>query len=267
MKKYKEEVRTITTDIETGEVVDELKTDYYIIKNYEELTDKQKEEVVSKNYENISQDFFDNLYHDFQAEIEFIKEKYKDIKFDTIYLDENSQGKWIDSITKFEYLSSDINIFSENISVYDIDIHISKYIKNITEDNIYISDYYIDNEKMEKIKSTKKYKTWINKIINYVNKWIDEVNSLCEAYFDEQDSCFCIESDPVISYFENTEFKYSLYDIMEQYVDNASSEEIQEHFEWYKVNNKYDLLTTMYESYLDNYTEKELFDRFLELEG
>ena len=266
MKKYKEQVRTITTDIDTGEIVGELKNNYYVIKSYEELTDKQKEEVVSKNCESISQDFFDNLYRDFQAEIEFIKEKYKDIKFDTIYLDENSQGKWIDSIRGFEYLSSDINIFGENISVYDIDIHISKYIKNITEDDIYISDYFIGNEKIEKIKSTKKYKTWINKIINYVNKWIDEVNSICKSYFDEQNACFCTESDAVLNYFEGTEFKYSLYDIMKQYIDNASSEEIQEHFEWYNVNNKYDLLTTMYESYLDNYSREDLFDRFLELE-
>lgn len=41
------------------------------------------------------------------------------------------------------------------------------------------------------------------------------------------------------------------------YVENASKQELKEQFEWYNVNDKEDLVDTMFESYLDSYNEEE----------
>lgn len=41
------------------------------------------------------------------------------------------------------------------------------------------------------------------------------------------------------------------------FVDNASKQELKEQFEWYNVDNKEDLVDTMFESYLDSYNEEE----------
>lgn len=45
------------------------------------------------------------------------------------------------------------------------------------------------------------------------------------------------------------------------FVDNASKQELKEHFEWYNVNDKEELVDIMFESYLNNYNEEELIKR------
>lgn len=49
------------------------------------------------------------------------------------------------------------------------------------------------------------------------------------------------------------------------FVENASKQELKEQFEWYNVNSKEELIDTMFESYLDNYADKELIERINDL--
>lgn len=49
------------------------------------------------------------------------------------------------------------------------------------------------------------------------------------------------------------------------FVDNASKQELKEQFEWYNVSSKEDLVDIMFESYLGNYTDKELIERINDL--
>ena len=49
------------------------------------------------------------------------------------------------------------------------------------------------------------------------------------------------------------------------FVENASKQELQEQFEWYKVNSKEELIDTMFESYLENYSDSELIEKINDL--
>ena len=180
----------------------------YIVKTWDELTEDEKEVKKEKYCETISRDWEDLCYEDFKNELEEIKVRYKNIKFDDVYLDGNSQGWWIDSIKDFEYYPKEISIYGEDISLYDIDIKICQTIKNITTDDIIIEDYYIDSEKLEKIKATKKYEKWVNDIVEDVNKWIDEINEVCENYIKNYNY---VDDDFVEDYFKNNDIEFEYY--------------------------------------------------------
>ena len=180
----------------------------YIVKTWDELTEEEKEKEKERYCEEISRDWDDLCYENFKNELEEIKERYKNIKFDDIYLDGNSQGWWIDSIKNFEYYPKEISIYGEYISLYDIDIKICKTIKNITTDDIIIEDYYIDSEKLEKIKATKKYAKWVNDIVEDVNKWIDEINEVCINYMNNYNY---VPDDFVEDYFKNNDIEFTYY--------------------------------------------------------
>ena len=188
----------------------------YIIKTWDELTEDEKEAEKEKYCERISRNWDELCYEDFKNELEDIKDRYKNIEFDDVYLDGNSQDWWIDSIKGFEYCPEEISIYGEDISLYDIDIKICQTIKNITTDDIIIEDYYIDSEKLEKIKTTKKYEKWINDIVEDVNKWIDEINEVCENYIKNYNY---VPDDFIEDYFKNNEIDF------EYYVDTTESED------------------------------------------
>lgn len=178
MEKYKE-IKTIKTiNKETGkEEIKETERNY-IIKKWDELTREEKEQEIDNKKEAIYQYFQDDLYYIFKDTLEIIKEKYNNIDFNTVYIDSNSQGAWIDSIKNFKCYYT-IDIFGETIEIEDIDLHIRKYIDKIDQANIYINDYYIEEKLHNKIIKTKKYKNFINKIIKDINNWIDEINAAC----------------------------------------------------------------------------------------
>lgn len=179
MEKYKE-IKTIKTiNKETGkEEITETERNY-IIKKWDELTREEKEKEIDNKKEAIYQYFQDDLYYIFKDTLEIIKEKYNNIDFDTVYIDSNSQGAWIDSIKNFKCYYT-IDIFGETIEIEDVNLHIRKYIDKIDQTNIYINDYYIEENLLNKIINTKKYKNFINKIIKDVNNWIDEINTACK---------------------------------------------------------------------------------------
>ena len=185
MKKYEETKIIVTKNTDTGETeTKEIKRNY-IIKELNELNNEEKEKEIEKNSELIYQDYQDQLYYIFMDELENIKEKYKNIDFETVYLDSNSQGGWIDTVKNFKYYKN-IDILGETIEISDIDLHIRKYIEEITEDDIFIYEYYIENDKIEKIKNTKKYQKFINEIIKEVNDWIKEINKACKTLIDNE---------------------------------------------------------------------------------
>ena len=210
MEKLKEITTIKTIDRETGKETVTEKERYYTIKKWDELTREEKEQEIDKNKESIYECFQDDLYYIFKDTLEIIKEKYNNIDFDTVYIDSNSQGNWIESISKFKCYYT-IDVFGENIEVANIDLHIRKYIENITEENIDIYNYYLTEEEEKRIKNTKKYKNFINKIVKEVNAWIDEVNAACaeimkNEYIYPYNLNDPYDADYLNSYFYNEEF-------------------------------------------------------------
>lgn len=55
--------------------------------------------------------------------------------------------------------------------------------------------------------------------------------------------------------------KNELEKAIDYYMEYAPIEELQEQCKWYGANNIYCLKSAMFESYLDNYTGKELKER------
>lgn len=203
----------------------------YVVKTWDELTEEEKEEQKEKYCEEIYRDWDDLCYENFKNELEEIKERYKNIKFDDIYLDDNSHGWWIDRVKNFNYQTDDIAIYGELISLYDIDLTIHQIINHITEDDVVVEDYYIDDNKLEKIKATKKYKKWVNDIVEDVNKWIDEINEVCIKYMNNYNYNYAPD-DFVEDYFINNdiEFKY--------YVETIDSEQVNDTLYYLSTHNK-----------------------------
>ncbi len=189
MKKIKKTIITTSENLDTKEITNNKQVILQTIRTWEELTEEEKEEQIEKDGEIISQFWYDEIYEDFKNDLnEYLKQVFKQVDFDTIYIDENSQGIWIDEVKGFKYNDYDyINIYGEDIQLDDIDLHIRKYIEPITENDINIYDYYISDEKLERIKKTKKYKNFIDTIIKNVNEWIEEANKVCKCYMD---SCY-----------------------------------------------------------------------------
>lgn len=180
----------------------------YVVKTWDELTKEEKEKKKEEYCEEISSTWDELCYEDFKNELEDIQDRYKNIKFDDVLLDYNSQvGYWIDKIKGFNYQVDNIKIYGELLCLYDIDIKIYKNINNITSDDIIIEDYYIDNNKLEKIKATKKYQKWVNDIVKDVNNWIDEINEVCVNYMNDFDD---VPDDFIDNYFisNDIEFEY-----------------------------------------------------------
>ena len=176
MKRQKITITTKTEDLSTHEETETQRQYIEVIKSWSELSEAEKEKEIEKNSEEIYQQYQEDIYNNFLYDLEEIKEDFKNINFENIYLDSNSQGGWIDSIKNFRYTAEPLQVYGEDIDINDIDFKIRKYIDTISENDIFIYDYYIDSEKLEKIQSTKKYKKWLAAIVQDVNNWIDRIN-------------------------------------------------------------------------------------------
>lgn len=212
MERYKEITTIKTINKETGkEEIKETERNY-TIKTWEELTTEEKEQEIDQHKESIYECYQNDLYEEFLITLDDIKERYNNIDFDTVYIDSNSQGAWIDSVKNFKCYYN-IDIFGETIEVVDIDLHIRKYIEEITENNINIYDYYLTLEEEKKIKNTKKYKNFINEIIKDVNNWINEINEACAVLIKNEYNYPSLLNDPeeadyLNNYFYDSEFIY-----------------------------------------------------------
>lgn len=215
MKKQKITKIIETKNLETGKTEKEKQVSYYIIKKWDELTDDEKIQEIENNQQSIYQCYQEDLVNIYESDLDYLKGKYKNINFDYIYLDGNSQGNWIDSVKNFKYYDNNINIYGEDIELHDIDLHIHKYIENITADDLDIYTYYLDDEKLEKIQATKKYQNFINKVIKDINNWIDEANEIAKNILSKEYYCPYNLNDPedvdyLNNYFYDSEFTYTV---------------------------------------------------------
>lgn len=214
MEKYKE-IKTIKIiNEETGEETTTETEKKYIIKTWNELTTEEKEKEIERNQESIYMHYQDDLYYQFKEEIEDIKERYNNITFDDVFLDGCSQGSWIDKVKNFKCYYN-INILGETLETSDIYLHIRKYIEEITENDIEIYNYYIEDEKLQKIQNTKKYQKFINDIIKEVNNWIDDINRTCKEIIKNEYNYPCNLNDPedasyLENYFDGIEFTFEI---------------------------------------------------------
>ena len=208
MKKYKKIVDTTFIN-EDGTEEKTRKVSLHTIKRWDELTREEQDDEINKNNESIYSSYQDLMYDNYEIGLDNLKYEFKNISFDNVYIDSNSQGWWIDSIKNFRYNDDGIDVFGEHIDIYDIDFRIRKLIESFDID---IYDYYIDSDKLDRIKATKKYQEWEENIRKDIEKWVDCVNSLCSDLgnseyrypynmSDEEDKNF------LDWYFEDMEFE------------------------------------------------------------
>lgn len=162
----------------------EKETNYYIIKEWAELSEAEKEREINKYTDIIMQDWYDYINDCYECDIEDIKCRYKEkgIEFDDVYIDSNSQGWWIDKIRNLKVYRS-IKIFGEDIEIDDVDIHSRKILEL---DDIYIYDYYIEEAKLKRIENTKKYKDFIASVKKDLEDMLEEINGAAKTYFEDE---------------------------------------------------------------------------------
>lgn len=216
MRKYVETTTKTVVDLDNKKVT-ELITDeiYYVVKTWDELTREQKEEQIEKHCESIEENYHEMLQFTYEYDLEDLKNEFKEISFDNIYLDSNSQGAWIDYIKDFRVDFHAIEVYGETVELRDVDYMIRRYIENVEEKDLWFNQSYIDCETWEKIIKTKKFKNWVQDILTVVNKWIDRVNEIVKPMFDGEyyypsnldniDDAYFLDN-----YFSDTEFTYKL---------------------------------------------------------
>jgi hypothetical protein len=215
MEKFRKIVETTIIN-ENGTEEKYKKITEHTIKKWNELSREEQDKEIEKHQEAIYCNYQDDMYENYKIGLDNLRYEFENIKFDDVYLDSNSQGWWIDSIKNFKYHCDNLIVYGEEIEIYDIDFHIRKLIETFDID---IYDYYIDSDKLEKIKATKKYQKWIDDIRNDIEKWVDCVNDLCSDVgnseykypynMDDEDDKYYLDM-----YFEDMEFE--TYEIVKE---------------------------------------------------
>lgn len=205
MRQFTKIVETKTI-YDTGEEKNTTRKTLHTIKSWQELTREEKEREILKRQESIYEYYQDCNYESYKSELENLKEDFKDISFEDIYLDSNSQGWWIDRVKDFKLHFDDIEIYDESLYI-DYDMKIRQDINYI---EIYGSSYYgISDEKWSKIISTKKYQNWIGKVQKRVDEWKNRVNEICYNLGHNEYNFPSLEEESYIfeCYFEDMEFE------------------------------------------------------------
>ena len=204
MRQFTKIVETTIID-DKGEAKTTRKT-LHTIKSWQELSREEKEEEIEKHQEGIYEYYQDCNYEDYKCELENLKEDFKDISFEDIYLDSNSQGWWIDRVKDFKLHFDDIEVYNESLYI-DYDMKIRQDIDYI---EIYSSSYRgISVKKWNRIISTKKYQNWIDKAQKRVDEWKNRVNDICYNLGHSEYNFPSLEEDSYIfdCYFKDTEFE------------------------------------------------------------
>lgn len=209
MKTYRKIVETTIIDEHNHEEKHIIET-LHKIRSWEELTLEEKEHEIERHKEGIYEEYQNYLYENFKCDLDNLRYDFKDIEFEDVCLDSNSQGWWIDRVTKLRYTGKPIEIYGNMIEIEDIDLHIRKYIDK--DFDLYINEYNLTCEDYEKIIATKKYQKWINEIKDYVSQWIDRVNDICKEigskeYYYPYNYNDCEDKEFLDYYFENEEFE------------------------------------------------------------
>jgi hypothetical protein len=208
MKKYRQVDITKIYE-EDGHEQESIRETLHTIKSWDELTDEEKEEEIDRHKEDIYMRYQDDLYEEYKMELDNLRYEFKNISFDEVYLDSNSQGGWIDSIKGFKINDEGINIYGENLWVDSVDFTIRRYIEDF---DIIVDDYYVDADKMTRIMETKKYKNWLDGIKNDIQKWVDRVNE-SSKYILTREYCYPYnihddeDKEWLDMYFEDMDFE------------------------------------------------------------
>ena len=183
----------------------EKEINYYIVKEWAELSEAEKEREIENNAEMLVCNWNDLAYEYYKEDIEDIKDRYskKGITFTNVYLDSNSQGWWVDSI---EDLKADrnIEIFGEYLEVYDIDIKIRKYIEL---EDISLNDYYIEEAKLKRIENTKKYKDFMASLKQDLEDMFEEINKVARTYFENENN---VDRDFITNAMEQDTYSFKI---------------------------------------------------------
>ena len=208
METYKETIKTITE--RNGETHTNEKEILHKIRQWDELTDDEKREQIKKYSEDIYEMYQNELYEDYKYELENIKTDFKNISFEDIYLDSNSQGGWIDRIVGFK-MYDEITIYGETIYINDVYFTIHRYIDE--EDfTIDLDNYYIETDKLKKIMNTKKFIKWYKEKNEEVKEWIQRINEAASYLLKNEYNCPSMLSIPeekewLDSYFSVIDFE------------------------------------------------------------
>lgn len=162
----------------------EKEINYYIVKEWAELSEAEKEKEIESYEDIIMQEWYDYINDCYECDIEDIKCRYKEkgIEFDDVYIDSNSQCWWIDKIRNLKVYRS-IKIFGEDIEIDDVNIYSRKILEL---DDIYIYDYYIEEAKLKRIENTKKYKDFIASVKKDLEDMLEEINRAAKTYFEDE---------------------------------------------------------------------------------
>lgn len=203
----------------------------YIIKTWQELTEKEKEKAIQENSEQLYCDYDNSEWeatkcclNDLISNLKMIHFKDNDI-LKAIFLDENSQGWWIDRIVeKHIFATCDTFDFSdiEFEVFYGQELKKIEDLKNITGCYCYFnqfqtdfeSDYYTFEE-LEKMANTKTqngngfmfeefYNAW-NEFKKEYNYFVEQFNLIINEYFNNR---YNLPQDYIDFFFEDMEFEF-----------------------------------------------------------
>ena len=168
-------------------------TKKFIIKTWDELTEEEKQKQIEKHQDYIWEDNERCCYDDYLYRIDELKSKLKYITFKDVYIDENSQGYWIEKVHDFSIcIEIDGNIID------DIEFRIRKFIGNIQ--TIRLNDEWLSLEEVAECDI-------INELKQEFELFKTEVNTIVKDYFN---NIYDIDDDFINFYFEDMKFEFEV---------------------------------------------------------
>lgn len=204
----------------------------YIIKTWQELTEKEKEKAIQENSEQLYCDYDDSEWQDVECCLNDLISNLKIIHFKnndilkTISFDENSQGWWIDRVQE-----KNIRATCDVFDFEDIEL-ILKWgrlhtFENDSNNNLcgcycYFNQFKVDFEngyytfeELEQMANTKtqngngfmfeEFYTFWNEFKKEYNYFVTQFNLITKDYFDNR---YNISQDFIECFFENMEFEF-----------------------------------------------------------
>ena len=176
----------------------------FIVKEWNELSSQEKENAIKQHQESIYLCWDDLCYEQYKQSLEELKTNLKYITFDDLYVDDNSQGFWIDKVKGFR-----VNIDeNQNNSIENVDLKIRKFIEDIEYIDFFSSPigkyvYLTPQEALE----TKGFKRITKKLLKDFETFKNGINNIVKTYYDTH---YDVPQDFVNDYMNDLEFEYEL---------------------------------------------------------
>lgn len=168
-------------------------TKKFIVKDWKELTEEEKNAEITKYQETLNDFWGDFCYDNFKYNIEELKSRLKYITFDEVYVDENSQGYWIESIHNFN-----INIDIDDNIIDDIEFGRCKLIGNIK--------YFRLNNEWVTLEDVTECDI-VNELKIEFETFKFGINKIVYDYFDE---IYNMDKNFINEFFEDLEFEFEV---------------------------------------------------------